>query len=147
MFTFRSYKWLLSPNTDYLTHLFTGLETFLIKDQRFLSQKGKIFRTEVGQLMSLVGKEVKIKKMLRDIFKVNMFKYSGFPSLMKFIKREISPLLSEEVLLANLTKSEINEIYNDPANEELKKKMEARLLSYFYLFLPGNFFNLNSCFI
>ena len=69
--------------------------------------------------MSLQKKEKELTSQLRDIFKVNMFKYKGFRSLMKFIKKEVSPILSEHVSAANLTKSELNVVYNDPANEEI----------------------------
>ena len=117
--------------------LFDGVDEFLLRERTFL-KKGGMFKNEVQQLMALkLLKKYSLKNLIRKIFMSNLYKYRDFSDLLSLIKREISPLITETFSSSNInaTKSELNSIYKDPENSNLKESMEAMLLSYMFLFL------------
>ena len=67
-----------------------------------------------------------------------MFKHRGFNSQRKLIVDDISPIIKMKVDEYNLTKSEISQTCNDPANIGLKRETEALILSNMFLFLSSS---------
>ena len=135
-----TYQWLVSPMNN---NLFDDIEIYLMNEKSedrdgkktFLQSKGGIFRNEVCGLVSLYNDKILFKKQIRDIFVSNMYKFNKFNDLKDFIKSQVGPLIQEATVYQNKTKSEISSECSDKKNKETKKKMEAMLLSYMYIFL------------
>ena len=79
-----------------------------------------------------------MKDDLREFYKKNLFKIMSFSPLLKFMKKEISPLIALKIKEYNLTKTEISSACTDLKNKQLKSKIEAMILSFLYLFIDEN---------
>ena len=77
--------------------LFEKIENFLKREKKFLSYKAKLFKDEVCNLVSLEKREVKMKKKMYYLFGDNMFKYRGFSNALKFLKRDVSQKIKENI--------------------------------------------------
>ena len=66
---------------------------------------------------------------------MNLFKIRDFQPLMKFLKTEIYQTITNKVEETNLTKTEISLVCNEKTNQQLKTEMEARILSFLFLFM------------
>ena len=118
------FEWLIGPMTH---ELFDGIEKYLLNEKVFIQKKGKIFRNEVCGLIALQQlRKTSLKKDMRKIYKLNMYKYVDFSVLLRFIKKEISPFITIKTKEYNLTKSEISTACNDAENLQSKSEMEAR---------------------
>ena len=134
------YEWLVTPMG---TQLFDDVEEFLINDKpenheshkTFIQDKGGMFRNEVCTLISLHIRKVCMKKEIRSVFQDNMYKFKYFNYLKNFIKNEISPRIEETFKKYNMTKKDVYAACKDKKNAEIKKKMEAMLLSYMFIFI------------
>ena len=82
------FAWLISPMAN---DLFNGLENyFLYVNQEFLKKSG-MFRTQVCGLVALKKlREYSMKKELRKVYLLNMFKYRNFNTLKKFMTNEVT---------------------------------------------------------
>ena len=71
--------------------LFEGIEGFLQRENKFIDQKGNIFKIEVKQLMALsfTKKYNSLYRTIQGLFRDNMYKYRGFNDLLKFIKKDV----------------------------------------------------------
>ena len=127
------FAWLISPMAN---DLFDGLENYLLYVNQEFLKRSSMFRTQVCGLVALKKlRKYSMKKELRKVYLLNMFKYRNFNNLKRFMTNEVTPFISKKVEEYNLTKSEISSACNDPKNTILKKEMEAMILSYMYLFL------------
>ena len=120
--------------------LFKNIENYLLKDKEFITKKGGMFINEVQQLMALYQKKKfnSLYRTIQGLFRDNMYKYKGFNDLRKFMKNFVSPIIQEQFLSINVTKSELEKMYKAEENYDLKKEMEATLLSFMFLFLDAN---------
>ena len=66
------YQWLLSSMND---DLFDDVETFLIRNGSYLEGKASQQSEEVCKLVGLHQNNISLKKEIRDIFLVNMYKF------------------------------------------------------------------------
>ena len=132
----KMFEWLLGPMNNIL---FDGIVNYLLKEQKFINSKGKIFKNEVCGLMALHDiKHVKIQVIRNLIYfshYENLFKYKRFKDLMSSMKRELTPIIKKMTNEQNLTKSEISSVCSDPTRKELKEKIQAMILSYLFMFL------------
>ena len=66
------YQWLISPMND---DLFDDVEAFLIRNGSYLEGKASQQSEEVCKLVGLHQNNISLKKEIRDIFLVNMYKF------------------------------------------------------------------------
>ena len=94
--------------------LFEKIENFLKRDKKFLLYKANLFKDEVCNLVSLEAREVKMKKKMYYLFGDNMFKYRGFSNALKFLKRDVSQKIKENINLFNISKPMATNSCTDP---------------------------------
>ena len=133
------YQWLTSPMNN---ELFDSIENYLIKDKEaniqnksFLKRNGKNVKNEACPLVFLKIARISMKKVIRDIFVENLYKFTGFRDLRNVIRNQVGPIIKGAVAKYNVTKSEILKVCNDLKNQDIKTEMEAMLLSYMYLYI------------
>ena len=129
----KMFHWLIGPMKNYL---FGKISEYLIKDQRFIKTKGRIFTNEVCEMMALKKVfGISMTNNIYDIYNENLYKYNGFKRAMSLIKREVKPSVYEMTKAKNLTKSEIFSVCNDPSNKHLKEEIQSAILSFLFLSL------------
>ena len=122
------YDWLLHSMND---EMFQEIEQFLINDQRrnnkgknFLEDKSKYFKNEVCSMVALQQRKFPVPKTVREVYKINMYKFRGYRQTWNFIKKDISlSLIQKEVEELNITQSEISKACDDPDNMNMKTNM------------------------
>ena len=100
--------------------LFDSIEKYLIDDKEaniqnksFLKRNGRNVKDEVCPLVFLHIAKISIKKVIRDIFVENLYKFNGFRDLKNVIKNQVGPIIKDAVAKYNVTKSEILKVFND----------------------------------
>ena len=106
-------------------------------DKDFLEKKGRTFRNEVCEMVSLKNKSKskysELRKEILKTFNENMFKYSSYGKALGFSKKTLNSLIKEALSSENITNTACKQY------EDEKKEIEALLLSFLYVFMnPDN---------
>ena len=119
--------------------LFYWVENYLLEEEEFVREKGSIFRQEVCSLVSLLSRgETNLETLRTDIadfFNLNIYKFRGFKDIVIFMRKELSPKITEMIEKENVTKSEMNSLCRAKETEATKREVESLLLSYLYAFM------------
>lgn len=99
--------------------LFEKIENFLKGEKKFITSKAKIFKDEVCNLVSLEERKISIRQIIYYQFIGDMFKYRGFSDVLKYLKRDVSQKIRENMNVYNITKSMATESCN---NKKVKLK-------------------------
>ena len=122
--------------------LFERVKEYLLEEEEFIKAKSGIFRQEVCSFLAFVvtGESTlgKVKSRIEWLYNKNMFKVHEFNHALSLAKRVLSSEITERMSKGNVTGSEINSLCNDKENNNTKRKLEALILSYLYIFMSPN---------
>ena len=106
------FSWVVSSMSD---EIIKGVKNYLLEQNKFITQKGRIFEKEVCDLVALKVRKKDVEQVVLKEFERNMYKIRGFSPVMRFIKenvsREINSLKDQHI---NISKKEISTICKDP---------------------------------
>ena len=97
----KNFYWLYSAMSF---ELFKNIEIYLKSEKEFLLAKNETFKDEVCNLVSLEERGVKMRQKIDNQFIGDMFKYRGFSDVIKYLKRDVSEKIKENMILHNITK-------------------------------------------
>ena len=76
----KSFDWLIKPMHN---KIFDGVENFLIEEEKFIKEKGKIFKTEVCSIVALEHNKIAFKEVIWEHYQRSMYKTRGFRFILK----------------------------------------------------------------
>ena len=139
VFLEKFYNLVTSPGPS-STSLFDWVPDYLLYTEKtFIEKKGATFRKEVCSLLALKNKAEprygKVKEEIIGDFNKNMFKYSGFSDVLAFSKKSLNSLVTDVLAEENITNTDTIDACNNKENSGEKKKIEALVLSFLYIFV------------